>query len=164
MKPNQEGGNTTKLNLVDCNDSSPDQLLYQAETILPPEAFYESCKSLTSNGNENLKPSHLQRCVDPRLADCEPPPPHQRRSRVEKCCWGTACWSSRCWREPVNLWDRTQIERRTNTNIVQGGEKKKTIQISISVWAVGTSQPAPSAAADVQHLKSGKHHSGHHMQ
>lgn len=40
--------------------------------------------------------SHLQRCVDPQPADCEPPPLPRRKSRGEKCCWGRACWSSHC--------------------------------------------------------------------
>lgn len=55
--------------------------------------------------------------------------------------------------ERLEIYEIEHKKGGTQTNTVQGNNnKKKTIQISISVCAVGTLQPAPSAAADVQHL------------
>lgn len=75
--------------------------------------------------------SHLQRCVDPRRADCEPQPPHQRRSHVEKCCWGRACWSSRCWRAPVDVRDGMQREKWGQRQMWYMTKKKETAQYTM---------------------------------
>lgn len=113
-----------------------DLVILPAErNILPSEAPYESASSVRDQMETYIRLSNLQRCADPRRADCEPPPLHRRRSRGEKCCWGRACWSSRCWREPGKTDVDFMRQDRSRGRDKEKPKKQKTIQISIPASA-----------------------------